>query len=67
MQNAKLFIFFDKNVSILGLDKEKLQILPFIYIVSKIVKGNTKSLNFFKKISLFKKMNRDFKSYSVLL
>lgn len=44
MKNAKLHIFSTKLYHIYVLTKKNNKIFPFIYIVSKIVKGNTKSL-----------------------
>ncbi len=44
MQNAKLHIFSTKMYHFYVLTRKNNKILPFMYIVSKIVKGNTKSL-----------------------
>lgn len=52
MQNAKLHIFSTKLYHFYVLTRKNNKILPFIYIVSKDQKGNTKSLKFLKKFIL---------------
>lgn len=47
MQNAKLHIFSTKLYHFYVLTRKNNKILPFIYIVSKDQKGNTKSLKIF--------------------
>lgn len=48
MQNAKLHIFSTKMYHFYVLTRKNNKILPFIYIVSKVQKGNTKSLKNFQ-------------------
>lgn len=52
MQNAKLHIFSTKLYHFYVLTRKNNKILPFIYIVSKYQKGNTKSLKFLKNFIL---------------
>lgn len=62
MQNAKLHIFSTKLYHFYVLTRKYNKILPFIYIVSKDQKGNTKSLNFFKKFPYSGKLNKSVKN-----
>lgn len=59
---CKIMHFFDKNVSFLCLDKIKQQNFAFVYIVSKMAKGNTNFLIFLfahKKRAVKKQLKKD--------